>query len=178
MSKDSLPTTKVTINKENHSAAIRKHQYDFIGEIEELEREADKQSVEVELSDYIEFVSQLVDLFKHTVIIPELQSKHNWHDHVGDHLKRNKGITGNSLLDDKIEQIVIEKGLTKEQWKRLLYINFTAGDTLEMIKVSKSHLKKVHDMTTRLLVGEEQTPVLALIHAIEKHMPKSHFTER
>ncbi|CAF3435994.1 unnamed protein product, partial [Rotaria sp. Silwood2] len=150
-SKDSLPTTKVTVNKENHSTTINHNVYDFMGEIQELEREADRQSIEVEFNDYAEFVSQLVDLFKHTVIIPELQSEDNWHDNVGHHLKQDKGITGNSLVDDKIEQIVIKKGLTKEQWKRLLYINFTAGDTLEMTKISRSHLKKVHEMTSRLL---------------------------
>ncbi|CAF1470822.1 unnamed protein product [Rotaria magnacalcarata] len=145
--------------------------------MKELEREADKQSVEVELSDCAEFVSQIVDLFKHAIIMPELESEDDWHDDVRHQLKQKKGTTGNSLLDDKIERIASEKGLTKEQWKSLRYVNFTAGDTFEMTTVSRSHLKKVHDMASRLLVEEEQAPVFALVDAIERYMPKNHLTQ-
>ncbi|UJR24647.1 hypothetical protein I4U23_006021 [Adineta vaga] len=153
-------------------------EYEFDKSIEEIERQADIQSKEDELSSCVEFVSQLVDLLKHTIIIPELQNKHDWHNDHGHEINRNKGITGNSFLDDRVQQIAIEKGLTKEQWKRLLYLNFTAGDTLEMINVSKSHLKKVHDMALRLFENEEQETILALIDVINKHMPENYYVDR
>ncbi|CAF3338009.1 unnamed protein product [Rotaria socialis] len=176
------PTVKISVKNENIATKNNNNnnsrQSAFIEEMKELEREADKQSVEVELSDCVEFVSQLVDLFKHAIIMPELEPEDDWHDDVRRQLKRKKGTTGNSLLDDKIERIASEKGLTKEQWKSLCYINFTAGDTLEMTTVSRSHLKKVHDMASRLLVGEEQAPVFALVDAIERYMPKNHLTQR
>jgi hypothetical protein len=150
----------------------------FKDNLEKLEREADIQSRQIELNDCIEFVSQFVDLLKHTVIIPELQFEDDWHDDIGHQIKRNKGTTGNRLLDDKVERIAISKGLTKEQWKALLYLNLTAGDSLEMITVTRNHLKKVHDMASRLLEHEEQLAVFALIDAIKKYMPESHFIDK
>ena len=146
--------------------------------LERLEREADIQSKQNELNDCVEFVSQLVDLLKHTVILPELQFEDDWHDDIEHQIKRNKGTTGNTLLDDKLERIAISKGLTKEQWKALLYVNFTAGDSLEMITVTRNHLKKVRDMASRLLEHEEQLSVFALIDAIERYMPESHFIDK
>jgi hypothetical protein len=171
-------TTKIKTNNENIAKPTNVNQYNFICDLEALEREAVVQSKQVELNDCIEFVSHLVDLFKQTVILPELQSENDWHDDVGHRLKRNKGSTGNSHLDDKVEKIAIKMGLTKEQWNILLYVNITAGDTLDMNKVTRNHLKKVHDMTSRLLEGDEQITVFALIDAIEKHMPKNHYNER
>ena len=150
----------------------------FRDNFERLEREADLQSKENEYNDCVEFVSQLVDLLKHTVILPELQSEEDWHDDIEHQVKRNKGSTGNSLLDDKLEKIVISKGLTREQWRALLYVNLTAGDTLDMITVTRDHLKKVHDMASRLLDQEEQLAVYALVNAIEKYMPESHFIDK
>lgn len=177
-SKDSLSTTKIPVHDEKKPNTNNTYNCDFKKYIEELEREADINVKEIELNEYVEFVSQLVDLLKHTVIIPELKSEDDWHDDIGHQIKRNKGTTGDTLLDDKIEKIAIKKGLSKEQWKRLLYVNFTADDSLEMINITKSHLKKVYDMTSRLVDGDEQTAVFALIDAIERHIPKNHFSEK
>jgi hypothetical protein len=164
--------------KSNKSAGINIYESWFKDNIERLEREADVQSKQNELTDCVEFVSQLVDLLKHTVILPELQSENDWHDDIEHQLKRNKGSTGDIHLDDKLERIAISKGLTKEQWRALLYVNLTAGDTLEMITMTRNHLKKVHDMASRLLEREEQLAVFALINAIEKYMPESHFIDK
>ncbi|CAF0750303.1 unnamed protein product [Adineta ricciae] len=162
---------------ENHFMQLYNFEYEFDKSIEELEREVDLQSKEEELNSCVEFISQLVDLMKHTIIIPELQSKHDWDDGHEHQLKRNKGSSGNSLLDDRVQLIVMEKGLSTEQWKRLLYLNFTAGDTLEMISVSRAHLKKVHDMAVRLLEGEEKETALVLIDAITKYMPEEYYID-
>ncbi|CAF4234583.1 unnamed protein product, partial [Adineta steineri] len=54
----------------------------------------------------------------------------------------------------------------------------TAGDSLDMINVSKSHLKKVHDMASRLLEPEEKAAAFALIDAIERYMPEDHYIDR
>jgi hypothetical protein len=178
MSKDRLSKIEVKETNENTSVGINIYENLFRDNLETLEREADLQSKQNELNDCIEFVSQLVDLLKHTVIIPELQSENDWHDDIEHQIKRNKGNTGNTNLDDKIERIAISKGLTKEQWKALLYVNLTAGDSLEMITMTRNHLKKVHDMASRLLEREEQLPVFALIDAIKKHMPKGHFVDK
>jgi hypothetical protein len=170
----SLPSSKRSTNNE---ITISNNGWDFKGMAEKSEREANMQSKQSELNDCVEFVSQLVDLLKHTVIIPELQSEDDWHDDIGHQLKRNKGTIGNSL-DGKVEQIAVRKGLTTEQWRQLLYVNLTAGDYLEMTNVSRSHLKKVHDMASRLLEGEERTTTFALIDAIERYMPSSHFIDK
>lgn len=173
--KHTLTNVKHADNSGSNTTVMQSPPLNFIEDMKRLEGEADQQSAEVELNELIEFISQLVDLFKHAIIMSELQSEDDWHENVRHQLKRNKGVTGNILLDDKIEKIAIKKGLTKEQWIRLLYINFTAGDTLEMNTVSRSHLKTVYNMALRLLVGEEQASVLALIEAIQNHMPTSHF---
>ena len=144
-------------------------------DIELLEREADLQSKQIELNECIKFLSQLVDLFKHTIIIPELETADDWHDGLIHQIKRNRGTTGNTLVDNKVEQIVLAKGLTTEQWQRLLALNFTAGDSLDMMNTSRSHLKKVHYMVSRLLENEEQKAAFALINAIEQFMPENHF---
>ncbi|CAF0737942.1 unnamed protein product [Adineta steineri] len=176
--KDSLPSNKITVGSEYNESIIYSFKNDYGKQLEELEREADMQSKEIELNNLVEYVSQLVDLLKHTVLIPELQIKYDWHEDHEHQLKRNKGSTGNSLLDDRVQQIAIEKGLTREQWKHLLYLNFTAGDSLDMINVSKSHLKKVHDMASRLLEPEEKAAAFALVDAIERYMPEDHYIDR
>jgi hypothetical protein len=176
--RNSLPKIEIKGTNENNCDMINTYESFFKDNLEKLEREADIQSRQIELNDCIEFVSQFVDLLKHTVIIPELQFEDDWHDDIGHQIKRNKGTTGNRLLDDKVERIAISKGLTKEQWKALLYLNLTAGDSLEMITVTRNHLKKVHDMASRLLEHEEQLAVFALIDAIKKYMPESHFIDK
>jgi hypothetical protein len=178
LAKNALPTSTITVNKKNNDNTHSSYGSVFKDKIEQLERDADMQSEQVELNDFGEFVSQLIDLLKHTIIIPELQSEIDWHEDIEHQLKRNKGITGNGLLDDKVDQIAVRKGLTKEQWRRLLYVRLIAGDSLEMTKVSRSHLKKVHDMASRLLEDEERTTVFALVDTIEKHIPRSHFIAR
>jgi len=176
--KGSFPSSGITVNNHKDDTSMYMYAFGFKEEIEKLEREAGMQSKQVELSDCVDFVSELFKLLVHTVIIPELQRDDDWHDDFGHQLKCNKGITGDSRLIDRVQTIAIEKGLTKEQWKQLLYINFMAGDSSEMTNVSRSHLKKVHGMVSRLLDRDEQTTVFALIDAIEKHMPESHYTEK
>jgi hypothetical protein len=172
--KDSFPISGITVNNHKNDTSMYMYAFGFKEEIEKLEREAVMKSKQVELNDCVDFVSELFNLLVHTVIIPELQRD----DDFGHQLKCNKGITGDSRLNDRVQTIAIEKGLTKEQWKQLLYVNFMAGDNSEMINVSRSHLKKVHDMVSRLLDSEEQKTVFSLIDAIEKHMPESHYTEK
>jgi hypothetical protein len=107
----------------------------------------------------------------------ELQYENDWHDNLQHQLKNNKGITDNSFIGDKVEKIAVSKGLTKEQWDRLLYLTLTVSDSTEITKVSKKHLQKVHDMVSRLFENDQQTITFALINAIEKHMPKKYFIE-
>jgi len=145
--------------------------------LEQFEHEADIQAQQMELNECFEFVVQLVNLFKNTVIMSELQCENDWHENLRHQLKNNKGTTGNSFLDHKAEEIALSKGLTKEQWNRLLYLTLTTGDTTEITKVSKKHLQKVHDMVSRLFESDLQTITFALINAIEKYMPKKYFTE-
>ena len=133
-------------------------------------------SRQTELNECLEYVAQLVDLFKHTVITSELQHQNDWYKDTQHNLQQHKGITGNRLLDDKIENIVINKGLNKEQWSCLLYIAFSNSDAMEISKVNRKHLQKVHNMALRLLEDDEQNAVFALINAIEKHMSKQYFT--
>lgn len=155
----------------NFESYYRHHMKDF-------ERDADIQSHEHELQHAVELVSQLVDTLKHDIIIPALQKEHDWHHDHEHQIKRTKGRTGNSLLDDHAQRIAMEKGLTGEQWGRLLYLNLTAGDHLENIKVTRDHLQRVHDIALRLLENEEQETVFALIDVISKHLPDSRFIYR
>jgi hypothetical protein len=176
--KDRLSSADKTNDHGTQSSSIGTFELYWESHLKEYERQADSQSKQEELSHCVEIVSQMVDLFKHNVIMPALQAEDNWHDDHRHQLKRNKGITGNSFLDHRAQKVAIEKGLTEEQWKGLLYLNVTAGDTVEMVNVSKDHLRKVHDMALRLLEGQEQEAVFALIDAIMKYIPKSHLTDR
>lgn len=150
----------------------------FAKDLQELEREADIQYREIELSECLEYIAHLVDLFNHSVILPQLQSDHAWHDHIREEFRRNKGVMSNHLLDSQVEKTAIQFGLTDEQWKHLLYLNLTEGDRNDMTTVSRSHLRKVHDMAGRLLEVQERDAVFALIEAIEKYMPEKYFIHR
>lgn len=144
----------------------------------QLENEVNMQAEEIEYSEYVESIVQLVNLFKNTVIMSELQSKDDWNKNLPDQLKNNKEIPGINFLDyHKMENIVVSKGLTKEQWNRLLCLSLIANDNAELTKISKKHLQKARDMAIRLLEKEQQSVVFALVHAIEKYMPKEYFTE-
>jgi hypothetical protein len=77
-------------------------------------------------------------------------------------------------LDAQMENVAVRLGLTKEQWHRLLYLHFTAGDSSELAKVDRAHLEKVHGMASRLLEVDEQKLVFALIDAVDKHLSKTH----
>ena len=150
----------------------------YAKDLQELEREADIQYREIELSECLESVAHLVDLFNHSVVLPQLQSDHDWHDHIQEEFKRNKGVMGNHLLDSQVEKTAIKFGLTEEQWKHLLYLNLIEGDRIDMTTVSRSHLRKVHDMAGRLLESQERAAVFALIDAIEKYMPEKYFINK
>jgi hypothetical protein len=130
------------------------------------------------MGECLEFVAQLVDLFKRTVIKTELQKQSDWHNDTQNRLQQSKGATGNRNLDDKIEKIINSKGLTKQQWNNLLYMALSTDESTEINKVSKKHLQKVHDMVSRTLDDDEQNAVSALINAIETYMPKNYLTEK
>lgn len=148
---------------------------DFGKDFEDLEREADLQAKLIEINECLEHIAQLVDLFKHRIILPKLELNGEEHDDAKDEFKRNKGATGNHRLDALVVQTAISMGLTKEQWRQLLHLNLTAGDVLEITKVSRSHLKKVHDMASRLLEPDEKAATFSLIGAIENHLPDKYF---
>jgi hypothetical protein len=175
--KRSLQTPMTNISDKTIIHAFIGYEHHFGNHLEELDHEADLQVQEIEFSECLEFVVQLVDLFKHNVIMSELQSQDDWNENFQHQLKKNKGTTGNSFLDHEVEKIALSKGLTKEQWNRLLYLTLITSDCTEITKVSKKHLQKVHNMASRLLENEQQAIIFALINAIEKHMPKKYFTE-
>jgi hypothetical protein len=175
--KRSVQTPMTNISDETIIHAFIGYEHHFGDHLEQLDHEADLQVQEIEFSECLEFVVQLVDLFKHNVIMSELQCKDDWNENLQHQLKKNKGITGNNFLDHKVEKIALTKGLTKDQWDRLLYLTLTTSDSTEITKVSKKHLQKVHDMASRLLENEQQTVIFALINAIEKYMPEKYFTE-
>jgi hypothetical protein len=176
--KQSLQTTNTSLDHETILNSITGYENDLRDRLEKLEREAERQARQIELGECLEFVAQLVDLFKHTVVTSELQDQDDWHNDTRNHLQQHKDSTGNRFLNDKIEKIAISKGLTKEQWGCLLYMALNTGDTVEITKVSRKHLQKVYDMSSRLLEDDEQNAVFALINAIEKHMAKKYFTEK
>lgn len=176
--KPSLQTTNRSIDNDIMINSITGYEKDLQEKLAQLEREAERQAEQNELVECLEYVAQLVALFKHTVVTTELQNQNDWHHDTQSHLQKNKGVTGNRLLDDKVENIVINKGVTKEQWSCLLYMALNTGDTIDITKVSKKHLHKVHDMASRALEDTEKNAVFALINAIEKHMTNQHFTEK
>jgi CBS-domain-containing membrane protein len=176
--KQSVPATKININNETIINSITGYETNLGEQLEHLEHEAELQAQQLELSECLEFVAQLIDLFKHTVITSELQNQNDWHNDTRYQLQQHKGVTGNRIFDEKIEKIVISKGLTKEQWRCLLYMGINTADRVEITNVSKKYLKKVHDKAARLLEEDEQSAVFALINAIEKYMSKDYFTDK
>ncbi|CAF0817421.1 unnamed protein product [Adineta steineri] len=176
--KQTRRNTHTHMDSETIISTLTGFENDLGEKLEQIDREAELQVQQIELSECLMLTSQLVDLFKHTVITFELQNQNDWHNDTRHQLKKRKTVTVNTLLDDKIEKIVINKGLTKEQWKCLLYISFINGDTIEITKVNKKHLHKIRDKASRLLEPDERDAVLALINAIEKHMPKEHFISK
>lgn len=146
--------------------------------LQRLEFEAGMQAQQIELNECIERIVQLVDLFKRTVITDELKNQDDWHGDTQRHLKQYKGVTGNRRIDEKVEKIVMRKGITKEQWNCLLYMVLSTDDTVELTKVSKKHLQKVRDKVLRLIEGNEQSAVCALIDAIEQHMSKNFLVDK
>jgi hypothetical protein len=174
----SVQTKKTNLNNEAIINSLTGYETNLGDQLEKLEREAELQARQIELSECLEFVAQLVDLFKHTIVTCELQNQNDWHSDTRHQLQQYKGVTGNRLLDEKIEKIAISKGLTKQQWTCLLYMAINTGETVEISNVSKKHLKKVHDKALRLLEDDEQDAVLALVNSIEKYMSKTHFTEK
>jgi len=185
---DDIDTSQQT-KKSNHSTdavydnetlinSITGFEKDLTDRLELLERDAEIHARQIELGECLEYVAQLVDLFKHTVITMELKNQNHWHHNTQDNLQKHKGITGNRLLDDKVEKIVLSRGLNKEQWNCLLYISYNNGDTMEITKSTKQHLHKVRDMASRLLEDTEQSAVFALIKAMETYMAKNHFIQK
>ena len=156
--------------------SILGYEYNFEDQLKQLEHDADVHAQEMELNECILYIAQLVELFKHTIIMSELENEHDWHEDHRQQLKNNKGFTGDHFLDHKMETIVLSKGLSKEQWNRLLYLTLTTTDAVEITTVSKKHLRKVHDMAARLLDNDQQKDIFALINAIEKYMPERYFT--
>ena len=176
--RQSSQPTKIKLNNETIINSFTGYEANLGDQLEQLEREAEMQAQQIELSECLEFVAQLVSLFKHTVIASELRNQNDWHNDIGHQLQQHKGVTGNRLLDKKVEEIVVNKGLTKEQWTCLLYMAINTGDIIELTKVTHRHLKKVHDKASRLLEDDEKKAVVALIDAIEKYMSKNYFTEK
>ena len=170
--------SKKNLEETNRNSLLLGIECAYAKDLQELEREADIQYRELELSECLEYVAHLVDLFNNSVILPQLQSDHAWHDHTRDEFRRNKGVMGNHLLDSQVEKTAIKCGLTDEQWKHLLYLNLTEGDRNDMTTVSRSHLRKVHDMAGRLLESHERDTVFALIDAIEKYIPARYLINR
>ncbi|CAF3746798.1 unnamed protein product [Rotaria magnacalcarata] len=164
MTKQSRETTYKSSDNENITNAITGYEYDLgdrLERLERLEREAGMQAQQIELNEYIEFVAQLVDLYKRTAITVELQSQNDWHNDTRQHQEQHKSATG---------------GLTKEQWNCLLYMLLSTDDMVELSKISKNYLKKVRDKALRLLEDNEKSAVFALINAIEKCVSKIYFT--
>jgi len=176
--KPSHQTANKSIDNETLIHSITGYENDLRDRLEKLEYEAERQARQIEYGECLEFIAQLVDLFKHTVVASELQNQNDCHNGTQNQLVQHKSISGNRLLDDKVENIAINKGLTKQQWGSLLYMALNTGDVVEITKVSKKHLRKVHEMTSRLLEDDEKNAVIALIDAIEKHMEKKYFIEK
>lgn len=176
--KQSLQSKNGSLDKETIINGITGYECDLTERLEMLEREAEVQARENELNECLEYIAQLVDLFKRSIIATELENEHDCHDESQRHSQKHRGSTGNSHLDEKMEKIILDKGLTKEQWSGLLYIAFNVQDTTELSKVNKKHLQKVHDMSQRVLDDNEQNAVTALLNAIETHMDKKYFTDK
>lgn len=176
--KPSIQSKNGSLDKETIINGITGYENDLTERLEMLEREAELQAQQIELGECLEFVAQLVDLFKRTVIMSELQKQNDWHTDTRNQFQQSKGATCSRNLDDKIEKIMINKGLTKEQWSHLLYMALSTDESTEIHKVSKKHLQKVQDMASRLLEKDEHNAVSALIKVIETHIPKNYLTEK
>ena len=177
-SKQSLSSKNGSLDKETIINSITGYECDLTERLEFLEREAELQARQIELNECLEYVAQLLDLFQRTVVTAELDNEHDCHNDTQRHPQKHRGSTGNSHLDEKMEKIILNKGLTKEQWSGLLYMAFNVQETTELTKVSKKHLQKVHDMTIRVLDDNEQNAVTALLTAIETHIDKKYFTDK
>ncbi|CAF1178904.1 unnamed protein product [Adineta ricciae] len=173
----SLPPSTNTDN-ELIISTLTGFECDLGDKLAQIDRKTEMQVQELELSECLLFVAQLVELFKHTVVTTTLQNQNEWSNDTSHHLRKQNGATGNTLLDHKVEQIVMDKGLTREQWNCLLYISLSNGDTSEITKVSKKQLQKIHEKASRLLEIDERDAVFALIHAIETYMSKEHFLQK
>ena len=176
--KQSLKSKTTSLDKDTVINSITGYENDLIERLEILEREAEMQSQQIELGECLEFVVQLVDLFKRAVIATELQNENGCHNDTSKCLPRHKSTIGNTHIDDKIEKVIISKGLTKEQWRGLHFMALSNGESTEINKVSIQHLHKVRDMVSRLLGDDEQNAASALINVIEVHMPKQYFTDK
>ncbi|UJR34163.1 hypothetical protein I4U23_021571 [Adineta vaga] len=180
-SHSSRSTCRPSSAKTTHETIINTitgYENDLGDKLAQIDREAEIQVQQIELTECLLLIAQLVELFKHTIITSELQNQDDWHKDTSHHLRKQNGATGNTLIDDKIEEIVLNKGLTKQQWTCLLYISFSNSDTIEITKTNKKHLQKIHDKALRLLEIDERDAVFALIHAIETYMSKDHFSHQ
>jgi hypothetical protein len=176
--KSTLQSKNGSLDKETIINSITGYENDLTERLEILEREAELQARQNEMGECLEYVAQIVDLFKRTIITAELEKQNELHNDTRHHLRQSKGATGNRNLDDKIEKIIISKGLTKQQWNNLLYMALSTDESTEINKVSKKHLHKVNDMVSRTLDEDECGAVSALIKAIETHMPNKYLTDK
>jgi hypothetical protein len=176
MSMENIATSKghSLANGNNETRPTNQFCVLFGTDCDRLEREADLHIKEAELNECLELVAQLVDLFRHKVILPAAQLECRWYDEQHQGLKCKRGNTGDHLFDVQVESMAVCYGLTKEQWQQLLYLHITAGDYLEISHVTRNHLKKVHQFAIRLLESEEQAAVFALIRAVETHLPSEY----
>ena len=172
--RQSLQSKNGSLDRETVISSITGYESDLTERLEILEREAEVQSRQNELNECLEYVAQLLDLFKRTMITTELENENDLHNDT----QKHRGSSSSNHLDDKMEKIILSKGLTKEQWSGLLFIAFNVQETTELTKVSKKHLQKVHDMALRVLDDNEQNAVTALLHAIETHMDKKYLTDK
>jgi hypothetical protein len=176
--KQSVRTTKTHINNETIINSITGYDNNFAKQLEQMEREAEIQARQIELGECLNYVAQIVDFFKNTVILSELHCQNDMHNDTQCHPRGQMERIGSRDLEDKVEKIVMSKGLTKEQWNNLLCLAVNTGNGTKLTKVNKKYLHKVHDMVSRLLEGEEQTAVFALINTIDKYMSNNHFPEK
>ena len=178
MKKQSLSTAYKSFDYETISNTITGFENDLRDKLEELDREADVQAKKIELNQYLGYVAQLVDLFKHSVITPELQRQNDSHKDTQCRQQQPRRLYNNRSIDDETEQIIITKGLTKEQWNCLRYMTLNMNDILKLTKVSKKHLRKVYEKGLCFLEDDERDAVIALINAIEKHTFNDCSTEK
>lgn len=167
-SRESLQSPSVAADSDSFINTLTGFEYDLGEKLAQIDREAEIQAQQLELSECLALVAQLVELFKRVVITPQLRTQYGW--------QHDAGVTDNKLLDGKVEKIVAEKGLTKEQWNCLIYISYSNGDTTEITRVHKRHLRRLREKAQRLLEDGERNAVFALLKATETHMSQEHLT--